>query len=147
MALTDVMLQLILSMRSKIAELKGYSVEPANSQVLRGVFELLGDAHKDIKSWGDCRKRLSADLFTRITEFDASVKPMKRLAAVSKIKSSIEGVEQAAVNTSSEALGGMYTWLTAALEAIEAAASASVTAGTLYPSRVTEVWICRIRES
>lgn len=116
-------------MRSKIAELKGYSVEPAHSQVLRGVLELLGDNHKDVKSWGNCRKSLGSDLFTRITEFDAAVKPMKRLATVSKIKASIEGIEQEGVDASSEALGGMFSWLTAALEAIEAAAAASVAAG------------------
>ncbi len=70
-------MQRVLSMRTKIAELKGYSVQPAHSQVVRGVFQLLGATSKEVAEWGGCRKRLGSDLFTQISGFDASVAPLK----------------------------------------------------------------------
>eukprot|EP00658_Telonema_sp_P-2_P060404 TRINITY_DN4932_c0_g1_i2.p1 TRINITY_DN4932_c0_g1~~TRINITY_DN4932_c0_g1_i2.p1 ORF type:complete len:524 (-),score=149.41 TRINITY_DN4932_c0_g1_i2:275-1846(-) len=118
--------ELVLSMRSKIAELKGYSVQPANSQVVRGVFQLLGERASDVAAWGSCRRLLGADLFTKISAFDPTSEPLKQMSMVAKIKGSLEGVEQSTVDEGSVAVGGMYTWLVAGLEAIEAAAAAVV---------------------
>jgi len=118
--------ELVLSMRGKIAELKGYSVEPSNAVVVRMVFQLLGAKAKQVDSWVDCRKKLGNELFTQISEFDAKSKPSKRMGTVARLRMSLEGVDQEAVNSSSEAVGGMFTWLTAALDAVEASVAATV---------------------
>lgn len=50
------------------------------------------------------------------------------MSTVAKLRHSLEGLDQESVDGSSEAVGGMFTWLSAALDAIEAAVAANLAA-------------------
>eukprot|EP00656_Telonema_subtile_P028584 TRINITY_DN3110_c0_g1_i10.p1 TRINITY_DN3110_c0_g1~~TRINITY_DN3110_c0_g1_i10.p1 ORF type:complete len:886 (+),score=272.28 TRINITY_DN3110_c0_g1_i10:198-2855(+) len=122
----------VLLMRSKIAELKGYPVEPKNSQVVRGVLALLGAKQADVESWDDCRKVLGADVCEKIASFELNTaKPGVKMKS---LKASIASLEQAAVDKGSEAVGALFAWLTAAIGAVDAAAACEAEARAAAPA-------------
>jgi len=123
--------ELILTMRSKIAELKTYKVEPKAVKVLHAAFILLGERRRNLEDWPDVRKKLGAEFFESITGFQADQATKKILKRVAAAEELITGLDHDAVAASSEALAGISQWVRAAIETIQSAAAVALAQKTL----------------
>jgi len=118
--------ELLATMRSKIAELKSYKVEPKAVGVLHACFVLLGERRKHLKDWGDVRQMLGATFFERVNGFEsdkATHKLMKRVAAATTL---LEPMSAEEVEKSSEALAGVRQWVSAAIDSLQGAAAVAL---------------------
>merc|ERR1711908_122346 len=115
--------EILLTMRSKIAELKTYKVEPKHVEVLQAVFVLLGDKKKDVQDWQDIRKKLMTDFFETITAFDSGHANKKMLKRAVQSRKLIEGKTEEEVHAGSDAMAGIFAWVSSAIESLEASAA------------------------
>jgi len=105
-------------------------VEPKNACVLQAAFVLLGERQKKVQDWNEVRKHLGPEFFERIVNFDTTKATKKILKRVVVSRKLIEGLEESDVATASEALSGIFKWVTCAADSLESVAALALTATT-----------------
>jgi len=118
--------ELLLTMRSKIAELKTYKVEPKHVEVLHAAFVLLGSRLKDVQSWAELRKRLGPEFFEQVTSFQANDISKKLLRRAVQSRKLLDGLSADEVRGASDALAGIFSWVSSAADSLERAAALAV---------------------